>query len=125
FGGACRDGDERLSLAPGLVYFFLMSEKAAGRRPVLLTFKFVGTALVGSLVMALVSAFAPPAAQVAVLGALVSILGGLFVSYLAQEEERDRRRVEVIERLAVPLSLASEDDLYPLHLTSCRLLIAP
>ena len=113
-----------MSGAPGSVYFLHMSEKACGRRSVLFSFRFIGTALVGSLTMALVSAFAPPAAQLAVLGALVSILGGLFVSYLAQEEERDRQRAEAIERLAVPLSLASEDDLYPHYLTYCRALTA-
>jgi len=59
---------------------------------VLLSFRFIGTALMGSLAMALVAAFGPLPAQVAVLGALVSILAGLFLSYLEQEEERDRRR---------------------------------
>ena len=61
----------------------------------LLSFRFLGTALVGSLAMALVATFAPLPAQLAVLGAFVSILGGLFVSYLEQEENRDRRRTEV------------------------------
>jgi hypothetical protein len=92
------------------------------RRSVLFSFRFLGTALVGSLTAALVSAFAPLPAQVAVLGALVSILGGLFVSYLAQEEGRDRRRTEAIERLAVPLALAPEEDLYPHYLAYCRAL---
>src|SRR4051794_36811666 len=93
-------------------------------RTVLLSFRFLGTALIGSLVMALVAAFAPPAAQVAVLGAFVSILGGLFISYLEQEEARDRRRNEVLERLAVPLALAPEADLYPQYLAYCRALTA-
>jgi hypothetical protein len=106
------------------VYFLLMKENATGRRSVLLSFRFIGTALVGSLTMALVSAFAPPPAQLAVLGALVSILGGLFVSYVAQEEERDRRRAEALERLAVALTLAPEDDLYPHYLAYCRSLTA-
>jgi hypothetical protein len=81
-------------------------------RPVLLTFKFLGTSLAGSLVMALVAVFAPPGAQVAVLGAFVSILGGLFLSYLDQEEQRERRRAEVLAGLAVPLSLAPDRELY-------------
>jgi hypothetical protein len=80
--------------------------------------------MIGSLAAALVSVFAPLPAQIAVLGALVSILGGLFVSYLAQEEERDRRRTEAIDRLAVPLTLAPEDDLYPHYLAYCRALTA-
>ncbi|MBX9623410.1 MAG: hypothetical protein K2X82_06310 [Gemmataceae bacterium] len=92
------------------------------RRPVLLSFRFAGPALAGSLIMGLVSALAPPAAQVAVLGALVSILGGLFFAYLGQEEDRDRRRAELLERLAVPLALAPEHDLYDGYLTFCRAL---
>lgn len=90
----------------------------------LLSFRFLGTALVGSLVMALVAAFGPLPAQIAALGALVSILGGLFLSYLEQEEERDRRRGEAIERLAVPLALAPQDDLYPHYQAYCRALVA-
>lgn len=90
------------------------------RRSVLLSFQFVGTALVGSLAMALVSAFAPPAAQVAVLGALVSVLVGLFVGYMGQEDRRERRRDELVERLAVPLALAPEPDLYEQYLAICR-----
>lgn len=90
------------------------------RRTVLLSFRFLGTALVGSLAMALVSTFADLAAQLAVLGSFVSILGGLFVGYLEQEEERETRRTEVLERLAVPLALAPEDDLYPHYLAFCR-----
>lgn len=69
--------------------------------------------------MALVATFAPPPAQLAVLGALVSILDGLFVSYLDQEDQRDRQRTEVIERLAVPLILASEEDLYTQYRAYC------
>ncbi len=72
--------------------------------------------------MALVATFAPLPAQLAVLGAFISILGGLFVSYLKQEESRDRRRNEVIERLAVPFALAPEEALYPLYLAYCRAL---
>ncbi len=90
------------------------------RRTVLLSFRFLGTALVGSLAMALVSTFADLPAQLAVLGSLISILGGLFVSYLEQEEEREVRRTQILERLAVPLALAPEDDLYPLYLAYCR-----
>lgn len=90
----------------------------------LLSYRFLGPALVGSLVMALVTVFASQPAQLAVLGAFLSILGGLFVSYVSQEEDRDRRRSEVIERLAVPLALAPEDDLYPHYIAYCRALSA-
>jgi hypothetical protein len=90
------------------------------RRSALLSFRFLGTALAGSLVMALVSAFGPLPAQLAVLGSFVSILGGLFLSYLAQDEQRERQRDEAIERLSVPLSLAPDRELYGQYLTICR-----
>ncbi len=92
------------------------------RRSPLLTFQFLGTSLVGSLVMALVGVFAPPEAQVAVLGAFVSILGGLFLAYMGQEAERERRRVEQLERLTVPLTLAPEHDLFEQYLAVCQAL---
>jgi hypothetical protein len=81
-------------------------------RSALLSFKFVGIALAGSLTMALVSIFAPVPAQVAVLGACVSILAGLFVAYAEQEDARERRRAELLERLRIPLALAREHDLF-------------
>jgi hypothetical protein len=90
------------------------------RRSVLLSFKFLGAALLGSLVMALVSALAPLPAQVAVLGAFVSILGGLFLSYLDQEDERERRRDAIVERLSVPLALAPDHELYERYHAICR-----
>jgi hypothetical protein len=92
------------------------------RRSILWSFQFVGTALVGSLTMALVGAFAPLPAQIAVLGALVSILGGLFVSYMQQERDRDRQRNEVLERLTVPLTLAAQPDLFAQYLAFCKTL---
>lgn len=91
-------------------------------RSPLLTFQFLGTSLVGSLVTALVTVFAPPAAQVAVLGSFVSILGGLFLAYMGQEAERERRRAEQLERLTVPLTLAPEHDLFEQYLAVCRAL---
>lgn len=94
------------------------------RRTVLFSFRFLGTALVGSLAMALVSALGDQSVQLAVLGSFVSILGGLFVSYLEQEEQRESRQNGVLERLAVPLAIAPEDDLYPLYLSYCRTLTA-
>lgn len=81
-------------------------------RSVLYSFKFVGTALVGSLVMGLVSAFAPIPAQIAVLGVLISILAGLFVAYVEQEEARERRRADLLEKLRIPLALAHQHDLF-------------
>jgi hypothetical protein len=91
-------------------------------RSALLSFRFILPAFAGSLVMALVSACAPPAAQIAALGGLVSILAGLFLAYLEQEDARERRRTEALERLAVPLALAPHPDLDGPYRTICRAL---
>ena len=85
------------------------------QRSVLWNFKFLGTALAGSLIMALVSIFAPLPAQIAVLGACISILAGLFVAYVEQEAERERQRAELLEQLQVPIALAPEHDLFDLY----------
>ena len=77
------------------------SDKQPGTPSALLSFRFVVPALVGSLTMALVSIFAPAAAQIAVLGGLVSILAGLFLSFMEQDEERERLRHDSLERLSV------------------------
>ena len=45
----------------------------------------------------------------AALGGLVSVLAGLFFAYVGQAEETERRRGELLERLSVPLELASRD----------------
>lgn len=82
------------------------------RRSALLSFRFLGTSVIGSLAMALVSVFAPLPAQVAVLGALVSIMAGLFLSYLEQENERERRWAELLEKVRVPVELAPEHELF-------------
>ncbi len=74
--------------------------------------------------MALVAAFAPTEVQVAVLGAFVSILGGLFVAYLEQEDARERQRRELVERLAVPLALSRDPDVYAHYLAICNGLTA-
>lgn len=91
-----------------------MPETLHPRKPrsVLWSFKFVSTALAGSLTMSLVSAFAPPHAQLAVLGSFISILAGLFVSYVEQEGERESQRARLLERLQVPLALAPEHELF-------------
>ena len=78
------------------------------RRTALLSFWFLGTAIIGSLVIALVAEFAPAPAHLAVLGAFISILGGLFLSYLGQEDDHEQKRTEVIQSLAVPLTLDSD-----------------
>src|SRR4051794_34476911 len=88
---------------------------SAPRRSVLLSFKFLGVSLVGSLVMALVSALASLPVQIAVLGGCVSILAGLFVAYVEQEEQRERQRAALLEKLQVPMSLAQQPELFALY----------
>src|SRR6516164_6542436 len=91
-----------------------MSEELFGtpQRSVLLSFKFIGISAVGSLAMSLVCIFAPVPAQIGALGASLSILSGLFVSYMEQEEEREQRRAALLEQLKVPLALAPEHELF-------------
>ncbi len=81
-------------------------------RSVLSNFKFLSTALVGSLVMGLVSIYASLPEQIATLGAFVSILAGLFLAYVEQEDWREHRRGELLALLHVPLSLAPEHELF-------------
>jgi hypothetical protein len=82
----------------------------------LLSFRFASVAVVGSLAMALVGAFAPPEAQIGMLGALVSVLAGLFFSYVEQDEERERRQTELLQQLSVPVALAADRELYDHYL---------
>src|SRR4051794_31334769 len=81
-------------------------------KSILWNFKFVGIALAGSLTSALVSTFAPEPAQIAVLGSTVSILAGLFIAYVEQEDVRERSRAELLGTLGVPLELAREADIF-------------
>src|SRR5882724_4480217 len=94
------------------------------RRSALLSFRFLGTAVLGSAGMGLVAAFGPPAAQLAVLGAFVSTLGGLFLTYLGQEDQRERQRAEAIQSLSVPLALAADRELFQQYQEFCRSLTA-
>ena len=74
--------------------------------PVLWNCRFLGTSLVGSLLMAAVAVAGTAQAQLSMLGAYVSLVAALFVSYLEQEEHRELRRQQMMELLAVPIRLA-------------------
>jgi hypothetical protein len=93
-------------------------------KSVLWNFKFAGTAVAGSLTCALVSAFAPPPAEIAFLGSTVSILAGLFVAFVEQEDVRERSREELLATLRVPLELAREPDIFEHYLAFSNSLIA-
>ena len=78
----------------------------------LLSFKFVGISVAGSLTMLLVCTFAPIPAQIGALGACLSVLSGLFISYVEQDEEREKRNAAMLEKLKIPISLAPERELF-------------
>lgn len=102
--------DERLS-----THGRLEGEPQAGsgaERSVVWNFKFAATALLGTLAVSLVCTFSAPPGQLAVLGSLISILAGLFLAYVEQEDLRDRRRNAILSRLAVPIALAPEHEFF-------------
>lgn len=121
-GGAL--SDRLLSLAGYPNLRPMLREDKIFRRSALLSFRFLFTAVLGSVLMGLVCAFGSPAAQLAVLGSFVSILGGLFLAYLAQQDERERHRDAAIESLSVPLALASDPELFRLYRALCQGLTA-
>lgn len=98
----------------------MSSDPPPPRRSALLSFRFLGVALAGSTVMALVSVYGPLSAQLGMLGAFISIVGGLFFSYLGQEDQRERERAQAIESLSVPLALSADRELYQQYQQICR-----
>jgi hypothetical protein len=78
--------------------------------------------LVGSLVMVLVSELAPLEIQIAVLGGYISILAGLFISYIEQNAEAEKQREQVLEKLSVPITLARDPELFEQFSAYCRVL---
>jgi hypothetical protein len=99
-------------------------EDKSFRRSALLSFRFLFTAVIGSVLMGLVATFGSLNAQLAMLGCFVSVLGGLFLAYLGQEDDRERLRNTVIENLSVPLTLAADPELFRLYKNLCDGLIA-
>src|ERR1700679_1399796 len=89
-----------------------MTRDKPQRKSVLWSFRFLGTAVAGSILMAAVSIFGGLSSQMAMLGAFISVLGGMFLSYLGQADDREKQRAEMIESLSVPLSLASDRELF-------------
>lgn len=85
------------------------------RRTVFLSFQFLTTSLIGSLVVSLTYVFGTLDAQLAVTGTMVSLLGGLFASYLGQEEVRENRRENLLSRLRIPIALADSPRLFEIY----------
>jgi hypothetical protein len=99
-------------------------EEKIVRRSALLSFRFLFTAALGSVLMGLVVAFGTLPTQLAMLGCFISIVGGLFLAYLGQEDERERQRNAAIESLSAPLTLASDPELFRLYRSLCEGLTA-
>jgi len=81
--------------------------------------RFASVALLGTLAAALASAFTPLEAQLGLLGSMASMLGGALWSYLEQAEERDGRAIELLRRLAVPIAMAADRELFREYLGWC------
>lgn len=96
-----------------------MSQDKPQSRSVLWSYRFLGTAVLGSALMAVVTIFGGLSTQVAMLGAFTSILGGLFLSYLGQSDDREQQRARMIESLSVPLSLAADKELFERYEEIC------
>lgn len=82
--------------------------KHPAKQSVILSFRFLATALIGSLVMALVWTLGNLSAQIATLGSFVSILAGLVVNYVEQDDEREKRRHDLLRMVSVPVTLARD-----------------
>lgn len=102
----------------------MISQHDKHRPSVLYNFQFLGTATIGSLTFSLVCSFAPSDTHLPALGVLVSILGGLLVSYISQEAIREKRREQMLSQLSVPIDLAADEALFDLYTLLCRRLIA-
>ena len=61
--------------------------------------------------MAVVVALGSPTAELGMVGAYVSILAGLFVSYLEQEDHRKQRRQDLLRMLSIPIRLATDAEI--------------
>ena len=94
------------------------------RRSALLSFRFLFTAALGSVLMGLVATFGTLPTQLAMLGCFISVVGGLFLAYLGQEDDRERQRNAAIESLSAPLALASDPELFRLYRSLCEGLTA-
>ncbi len=82
------------------------------KRSVLLSFRFLGIASVGALTMALVCTFAPIPAQLGMMGAWLSILAGLVLAFIQQENAREKRIAVALQRLRIPMAVAPHERLF-------------
>jgi hypothetical protein len=73
--------------------------------------KFLATSLLGSVIVGVAAVVTPPAAQIAILGVLVSALAGLLVAWLDGQAQRDANRAELSAMGRVVAALENEPDL--------------
>ena len=73
--------------------------------------KFLATSLLGSVIVGVASVVTPLAAQIAILGVLVSTLAGLLVAWLDEQAQRDANRAELSAMGRVVDALENEPDL--------------
>jgi hypothetical protein len=95
---------------------------SSNRHSVLLSYKFIGPAVAGSLIMAALCAWAPVPLQLFGLGVLVSVLGGLLLGKLDRKEKDEAQRQVALEKLAAVLTLAPEHELFDQYMAFCRAL---
>jgi len=96
-----------------------MKNRRENQRTVLLSFRFLGTSILGSLVISLVCVFASSEAQLAALGSMLSILAGLLVSFVGQQDESERSRDDLLSRLQIPISLSRHPQLFKSYSELC------
>lgn len=73
--------------------------------------RFLATSLLGSAIVGVASVVTPLAAQIAILGVLVSTLAGLLVAWLDEHAQRDANRAELSTMGRVVDALENEPDL--------------
>lgn len=73
--------------------------------------RFLATSLLGSVIVGVASVVTPLAAQIAILGVLVSTLAGLLVAWLDEQAQRDANRAELSTMGRVVDALENEPDL--------------
>lgn len=73
--------------------------------------RFLATSLLGSVIVGVASVVTPLAAQIAILGVLVSTLAGLLVAWLDEHAQRDANRAELSTMGRVVDALENEPDL--------------
>jgi len=73
--------------------------------------EFIAVTAIGSMAMLLIRAFYPDF-QLAALGLLFSILGGLVISFLGHNAERQIQTERLLDKLQIPMRLATDAELY-------------